>query len=119
MLCESCTVDVLVVDALVVEVLAADPDPATETDVLDPALVVRTLPSAPPEEEEAASDVTVSSESAGDLLDLLDLASSVVLPSVLPEEEAHGVAFSSKSPNDLLDPAVAAASLRATLSGEE
>ena len=83
--CDSCTVNVLVVDAL-----AVDPDPATEMDVLDPALVVRALTSASPEEEEAASDVTVSSESA-DLLDLLDLATSVVapLPSVLPAEESH------------------------------
>lgn len=113
--CESCTVNVLVVDAL-----AVDPDPATEMDVLDPALVVRALTSASPEEEEAASDVTVSSESA-DLLDLLDLATSVVapLPSVLPAEESHEDAVPSKSPADLLDPAVAAASLRSTLSGEE
>jgi hypothetical protein len=116
--CDSCTVNVLVVDAL-----AVDPDPATETDVLDPALVVRALTSASPEEEEAASDVTVSSESADllDLLDLLDLATSVVapLPSVLSAEESHEDAVPSKSPADLLDPAVAAASLRSTLSGEE
>ena len=113
--CDSCTVNVLVVDAL-----AVDPDPATEMDVLDPALVVRALTSASPEEEEAASDVTVSSESA-DLLDLLDLATSVVapLPSVLSAEESHEDAVPSKSPADLLDPAVAAASLRSTLSGEE
>lgn len=113
--CDSCTVNVLVVDAL-----AVDPDPATEMDVLDPALVVRALTSASPEEEEAASDVTVSSESA-DLLYLLDLATSVVapLPSVLSAEESHEDAVPSKSPADLLDPAVAAASLRSTLSGEE
>jgi hypothetical protein len=115
--CEPCTVDVLLVD-----VLTADADPTTDADVLDPAAVVMTLPSASPEEEEAARDVTVSPESPEDILDLLDLASSVVapLPSVWPEEEAHGdVAVPSKSPNDLLDPAVAGASLRSTLSGEE
>jgi hypothetical protein len=110
--CELCVVGVLA--------LAEDPDPTAEPDVLDPALVVFKLPSAPLEEEEARDvAVTVSSESA-DLLDLLDLADSVVSPpSVLPEEESHGDGVSSKSPNDRLDPAVAAALLGSTFSGEE
>jgi hypothetical protein len=110
--CELCVVGVLA--------LAEDPDPAAELDVLDPALVVFKLPSAPLEEEEAREvSVTVSSESA-DVLDRLDLADSVVSPpSVLPAEESHGDGVSWKSPSDRLDPAVAAALLGSTFSGEE
>jgi len=110
--CELCVVGVLA--------LAEDPDPTAEPDVLDPALVVLKLPSAPLEEEEARDvAVAVSSESA-DLLDLLDLADSVVSPpSVLPEEDSHGDGVSSKSPNNRLDPAVAAALLGSNFSGEE
>jgi hypothetical protein len=75
--CEPCTVDVLLVDALVVDL---DPDPTTDADVLDPAAVVMTLPPVSPEEEEAARDDTVSSEPSEDILDLLDFATSVVAP---------------------------------------
>jgi hypothetical protein len=106
-LCELCVADALAVD------------PDSTAHVLDPAFVVRTLPLAS-SEEEVDLDVTVSSESPADVLDVLDLASSVVSPpSVLPEEEGHDVEVSPKVPADLLDPAVAAALLRSAVLEEE
>jgi hypothetical protein len=112
--CELCVVGVLVL------ALAIDPDPTTDADVLDPALVVRSLPLAS-SGEEADCDVADSSESSVDpldLLDLLDLADSVVSPPSVPVEENHDDAGPEKSPSDLLDPAVAAALLRSTSTGE-
>jgi hypothetical protein len=110
--CELCVVGVLVL------ALAIDPDPTTDADVLDPALVVRSLPLAS-SGEEADCDVAGSSESSVDPLDLLDLADSVVSPPSVPVEENHDDAGPEKSPSDLLDPAVAAALLRSTSTGED
>ena len=110
--CELCVVGVLVL------ALAIDPDPTTDADVLDPALVVRSLPLAS-SGEEADCDVAGSSESSVDPLDLLDPADSVVSPPSVPVEENHDDAGPEKSPNDLLDPAVAAALLGSTSYGEE
>lgn len=110
--CELC---VCVVGVLV---LAIDPGPTTDADVLDPALVVRSLPLVS-SGEEAACDVPVSSESSADPLDLLDLIDWVVSPPSVPVEENHDDAGPEKSPSDLLDPAVAAALLRSTSTGED
>jgi hypothetical protein len=110
--CELCVVGVLVL------ALAIDPDPTTDADVLDPALVVRSLPLAS-SGEGTDCDVAGSSESSVDPLDLLDPADSVVSPPSVPVEENHDDAGPEKSPSDLLDPAVAAALLRSTSTGED